>query len=647
MAITSPSTSPFGFREEIPSTKQSDDVLSWCKKITQEASDYLESCEHFELIPKTIEAISRVYCPPAGKGKLSSTSLNRTLRVFLQLSAGLTDTKPFWEFTSFNPDHQYSAKMFNMLAEEWWEQNLIDQKWLGVIQYALAGSVGYAHVRYDQDTDDIDLVPCDPRDVLPYRPANINSIQSCQAVIYREEKPMSFVVQRWPQHAAKIVVDKALNRPTQKSTVGQPTAFQSSLWGSSEPQKKIGKQAIVYLYRAYVDDRSVNESSNPVEVGDFKDTNDPVTGQDVRIPANDWSYVVQPREKLYPNKRLIVFTSTVVLYDGPSPFLHGKFPFVKFTLDPVPWSWLGISPIWGILGLQDSLNSRLRITDDHAEKVGRPDVIADKNSVSKAQLDKVDTRRSGLKVLQNPMAGKGFQKIPTDPLDPAIYTGIDFLLKQIDEAAGVVDMSQLSQLNQLPETETVEKIMESMTPAIRLRSRVLEAAIRELAYMMLSNFVQFYDVKRRFATLGPAGLTQEDFDFDPGTLIPDFSEEDSLDAAIVLAKSPAPKIQRMKTFLRNYAFQVAPSSLLNASEVTRKLLYLQLFRAGVLDPWTLLEVLGVPNVGMPPGNPKTITERLQVAQTMGFVGAVSPAGRKASGQEAPQMRPDGRITESG
>ena len=640
MPITSPSSSPFGLKEEFPAQK-SPSVLEWCLRASEEARDYVQACEHYDLIQKTLDSVSKVYVEPPKKTQLSNTALNRTLQAFLRLSAGLTDTKPFWEYTSFNPDHQYSAKMFNLLAEEWWEQNGIDQKWLGVIQYSLIGSIGYAHLRYDQDTNDLDLVPCDPRDVLPYRPRSLNSIQSCQAVFYREEKPLAYVLQRWPEHSRKIEVDRTVSRHQTKVT-STGTNFSRALYNENQTQKSIGKQDVVDLFRVYVDDRSTNETSNPVEVGDFLEN-----GVGERKPANDWSYTVNPREPLYPNKRLIVFTRTVILYDGPSPFLHGKFPFVKFTLDPVPWSWLGISPLWGTLTLQHSLNANLRIMDDHSELVGRPRVIADKNSVSKAQLDSVDTRRSGLKILQNPVAGKGLQIVPTEPLDPAIPAYIDFLIKQIDETAGVTDLSQLSQLNQIPDTETVEKIMESMTPAIRLRSRVLEAAIRELAYMMLSNFIQFYDVKRRFATLGPSGLTPEDFDLDPGTLIPDFDDAESIDADIVLASSPKSKLVRMKTFLRNFAFQVAPSSLLNASEVTRKLLYLQLFRAGVLDPVTLLEVLGIPNIGMLPGNPKTIMERIGVAQSSGFVGAVSPAGRKSSGQQMPEMRADGRISESG
>ncbi len=66
-------------------------------------------------------------------------------------------------------------------------------------------------------------------------------------------------------------------------------------------------------------------------------------------------------------------------------------------------------------------------------------------------------------------------------------------------------------------------------------------------------------------------------------------------------------------------------------------MYLQLSRANLIDPWTLLDVLGIPNAGTPPVGANTIPERLVAAQQMGLTQAVNPAGRKASGQSMPRM----------
>ena len=147
---------------------------------------------------------------------------------------------------------------------------------------------------------------------------------------------------------------------------------------------------------------------------------------------------------------------------------------------------------------------------------------------------------------------------------------------------------------------------------------------------------------RRLTVLGATGITNEDFDFDPGSLVPDFVDpEDFSDEGLVkaesLARGPMPRYERAKEFLRQFSFHIAPGSLLAASEIQRKLLYLQLSRAGLIDVWTLLDVLGVPNAGLPPQGANTITERLAAQQQMNIAMAENSAGRKATGQSMPRL----------
>jgi hypothetical protein len=96
-------------------------------------------------------------------------------------------------------------------------------------------------------------------------------------------------------------------------------------------------------------------------------------------------------------------------------------------------------------------------------------------------------------------------------------------------------------------------------------------------------------------------------------------------------------VDRARHFLRYFTFHIAPASLLASSEIERKLLYLSLARAGLIDHWTLLDTLGVDNVGEPPQGARTITERLMAEQESGLGMNISPTGRKASGQTMPRM----------
>jgi hypothetical protein len=95
---------------------------------------------------------------------------------------------------------------------------------------------------------------------------------------------------------------------------------------------------------------------------------------------------------------------------------------------------------------------------------------------------------------------------------------------------------------------------------------------------------------------------------------------------------------RAKVHHKNFAFQITPNSLLAISQLSRKMTYLQLFRMGVVDMWSLLEALEIPNAGAPPDGANTITDRLTAQTMMGLGTSESPAGRKPTAQSPPSMQ---------
>jgi hypothetical protein len=211
------------------------------------------------------------------------------------------------------------------------------------------------------------------------------------------------------------------------------------------------------------------------------------------------------------------------------------------------------------------------------------------------------------------------------------------------ELSGITDISRMMRMGQMPSNSTIETILNEMSPALRFRSRILEAFTRTLAMQLAYNFSQFYTLEMRIVILGPGGIVQDDFDYDPGTLVPDYVHADDFESSTgnitggALLRGPMPRYDRAKEFLRRFAFKITPGSLLNAAQVEQKLIYMQLARAGWMDVFTLWEVLGIPNTGVLPANVRTIPERLQYQQSMGLSGDVNPAGRKASGQEIPRL----------
>jgi hypothetical protein len=163
--------------------------------------------------------------------------------------------------------------------------------------------------------------------------------------------------------------------------------------------------------------------------------------------------------------------------------------------------------------------------------------------------------------------------------------------------------------------------------------------------------MQFETMSKRIRCLGPEGAVLEDFDWDPGTMIPDYIHPEDLTIGGTPTQEAAERgarsrMERATVFMPQFDFIISPGSLLKASEISNKLLMLQLARAGYVDIFTLLETLGIPNVGQPQGVPSTIVGRLLWQQEQGLGMAANAAGRKATAQQMPQQRADGKIAES-
>jgi hypothetical protein len=267
-----------------------------------------------------------------------------------------------------------------------------------------------------------------------------------------------------------------------------------------------------------------------------------------------------------------------------------------------------------LMPLQDALNSLLNGFVDHVEQQLRPALIADKKSVADSVWARLDTRRPGMKIKTNMSAGKGVEFRGPEPLPSYSFEVMKFIASEMDYQAGTANLVALTQLQQMPGEDTIERMMEALTPTLRLKGRLLEFFLRDVGDMVKASFFQFYNMPRRVAMLGESGIAFEDFDFDPGTLVPAASQGDE-DYAPDLDKSK-PRSERAQWFHKQFTFTITPNSLLAISQISRKLMYMQLRQQMLVDRWTLYDVLEVPNGGTPPGGAETITDRLVAEMSM-------------------------------
>jgi len=602
--------------------------------------------------------------------------------------SALTDIKPVFGYRALNPNFAFHSELLNRLTVAWWLEAMADLTLGDCIKYGLAGGTGDLAVEWDPGAGygqgDHKIIAKDFRDTLPIRPSTDPSPQLWQGVVFREAHAVNAMRAKYPAHESAFrpapdtllttIMSRFRRTVARLQTPGGDTL--SGLAGI--PQARPVRPGDVVLYRTYLNDQTRNLTNKPIPMGD---------------PTSNWCYVVDPGAPLYPQKRLIVCTPDLILYDGPGTYWHSMYPFARLKLWSVPWCFLGLSLLHDTIPIQDAINDSMKDLRLGIKQWTNPDTQFDKNAVSRAFQQAFDPQRPGKKIGLNMLGAPS--RTPYEKMNgpnPQVLSLLLELYRQLntehDELTGVANLQSLLQLRQLPGADTLQKYYEALTPELRQEGRNVEAFLRDVAQMHKFNIFQFQTSTRRMNILGDAALALEDVDFDPDTLVPALEpttvQPDPTTGIPIQMPNPqyTPELDasrtrsdRAKAFARMFVFTVAPNSILAMATQERKMMNFQLARMGYLDFWSLHESLETPNVGTPPPiplpplqpptdpmqlaqglqsgtllpdpqrpgqwleirTPMTVTERLIAQQMLGIGMTENPSGRKASGQQSPQV----------
>jgi hypothetical protein len=610
---------------------------------------------------------------------LPKMTINESRKVVQAHASVLTDLKPVWNYKSDNPLFEQHGQLLDKLIIAWYLRTSADLELGNWVKYAAAAGTADLMVEYNPHArfgGDHHIHARDFRDTLPWRPApGSRSEQDWQGVIFREEYTVNVLRGMYPTKAPLFIPtpDSLLAtlmgrfRSAASRLVSPAADTLSGLSNATHNAKP--KSGNVLLYRIFLDDHSINLTASPIPMGP---------------PGAAWAYIVPPGGRMYPYKRCIVATDTAIISDGPSPFWHGMFPFARLKLWEVPWQFLGVSILNDLIPVQDGINDNTNDLRLGIKLWMDPKTVYDRQAVSETFMRLYDSRRPGAKVKTNPTYGDGFKQLD-GPNPEVLQLALEFirhLTDKFQDLSGVANLQALLQLRQMPGADTIKQYYEAMTPELRAEGRMIEATLRNVAEMLKVNTFQFESKAKRIKFLGDAGVALEDFDFDPGTLVPAMEEGQpgytpELDASV-------PRAQRAQFFQSMLTFRVAPGSILAMNAAEQKMLRLQLARMGYFDFWSLMESLEVPNIGAPPAMPLpplrppdptaviasltqgdgkyilnpmngqiletrvplTVTERLIAQQQLGIGMTASPAGRKASGQEPPHQE-GGKTDDTG
>jgi hypothetical protein len=616
-----------------------DKLLSWTNDVVTDGRSYLRLQPAYKYIDDGLSLVNGDL-ENVPNAALSDYTAEMTVRNLKELVAAQTNIRVIPAFKTEIPEFEKQQDILNKSFMGWQNGTFFDRRLRKGWQYASATGTGYIGLRYDahywrKGKGDIVCDAYGPLDVLPIGMGRQHDLQKAYAVALRVETPLHEAWRLFPTYADKI-------KASRENAKGRGTVTSRAVKFASAALRRFGAGLtneheaapweMVDIYYIYVDDDSVNNTGQPMAMGEVGTSwyyTVPYVGQDLKVGETKAGQPITRKAVfedcyLYPNKRLVIATDDVVLNPDPitqvSPYWHSRVPVVQLRADDWPWTFLGFPVTRGGLNLEKNSNKVMRGMIDAMNARLSPPRAFDRNAVSQGLMRAMDTR------VPNQMVGMDFTFGSDSPVRPflpvnhyefpAFYSEVIQQIEQrMTHQMGVADAAAMARARQLPSGDSVEKIMESLGPLIKDMSRNMEESIRGIGEIWKSNFFQFYTAKRRMQLLGPDGLSEEDFDFDPGNLIP--NSETVVEMKQMGVAEGVPYFDRAKWHKDNFTFSVTPYSLHELNSMTRRLFILQLSKAGFpLDWWTMADMFDVKNFGPVPNFEDPETGEQRPAQTV-------------------------------
>ncbi len=579
-------------------------LLYWREQFKQEATDTARLNEELLKIPSYIKAIKGEYWDRRRPKYKSTFYSNRLDKARVDNLALLTDTRPVIDVYSRREDLKQQADIVHKVFEHEWIDKDMDLDLIRVTDITKMMGTGFWKIGATYPGH-MKVISYGPDSVMPVQPGF--SIQESTGVLCRTWKALSYYKTRFPFDSQGIEREAGTfdvrggsgkyNRPDNLDEYvwnGLSPAMQRALGQTNPPpeaQSSIFKS--VELQEIYVDDPSINDSKKPILM------RHPYWPLD----AYNWWYWVQPGERLYPRKRLIIFGGNKRLYDGPSPYWHGLYPFACLRLNPVPWSFWGLSQYRNLLPINNAINEVVAGIMDMTKRALNPQAMTRQGAVAPASWKEFFSDMPGAKLTMNAMANVSSDVRYMDPpnIPPYVFNLLlQYLIPEFDRMSNALDVNAMGKKKQVPSGETLDQMRDSLNTSLRLEERYLEVFLRDVGTQCLSHVFQFYTTRQRLKMLGSDGTTLEDYDFDPGTLIPD---------------EVLPKSDHWKSF----GLHLKSGSLHGGSKDREKMYALQLASRGLIPIQHLYKTLEIQN-------PESVFAQLMQEHQAGIGGG---GGRKS------------------
>lgn len=625
---------PYRGADPMQMATSADERLNWLLMSRERGEAWLAAQRSSIDVQSAMDLISGLDAETVPDAQMSDVRSGEIKRDLSELIAELANLRAEGHIKTDNKEFYDQAAVFQKRYRAWFQMTRVRRKVRSAIAYAATLGTGGLVAEYDPTyfgpgRGETNLRPCGPHGMIPDGLPPDGDYQRAYAVHLIEEVPIHDARARHPLFAAKIQPDRGMpsgwaKRMASFSRWLSPVLNYFGVRGE-KPQDAVSNAPTVDLVTTYIRDYSLNLTNDTMVMGQ------PGTTWEVAVPPLGAMLPTGIKDtegrmtfrtanaddaKLYPNRRQVIWCKSCVIKDDNSPYWHGRVPLFRFKLEDWPWESNGISVLKDVACLGRSQTRIMRAIEDSVIARLNPAMFYDDTAFSENAEELINPRIPGQRVRANLSLGGEMIK----PMLPAQYYDVpqqtmDWVWKLgdvIKRKMFIQDVEAMAKARGIPGADALEKMLEQAGPVVRDLLEAIEDSMNECGTMLLSNFIQFDSLNRRLELLGDDGFTREDFDYEPGTLVPSHLEGEDIRRA-----SDTPMIERARKHAKRFYFYITPGSLHELSRNSAKLMVLQAMKAGLkLDQWTLAKYFSIPYYGPEPEGAHTVVERLMAEERM-------------------------------
>lgn len=361
----------------------------------------------------------------------------------------MTDNNPKFIAMANNPDGQEFCNTVQMALDYEWDREKMGLKLPAQLIPMLVYGTCIWFIRWngnDGEQGNINIVPVDPFNIFP-DPLG-DSVDSCEYIVYATYKNANQIKQLFPDKASaiegsRITMSELVNERDQDDARPQNQVLILEMW------------------------------------------------------CRDWTTKdvdVEGKETLkYPKGRVITCLPDlgIVLEDKKNPYNDGKFPFILMKNYDVPFKFWGSGEVEQIVSPQRHVNELTNQIIDNAKNTANMPWIVDKNcGIGVGKL----TNRPGLVIRKNP--GSEVRRDNPPVMPEYVRAQIDALKSDIQDISGVLDSLRGDKQTGITTASAILALQESSQSRIRLKIKIMEYALGDVANTVYSRMQQFWKFDR-------------------------------------------------------------------------------------------------------------------------------------------------------